>query len=358
MAGLAGGDVSAVAWDLHKERMAVGTEDGSVQVCARETAAWASSTDGKLHRREVATEGSAWQPLCDSWRAHGGCVRQLCWAEPSAGPLLASCGEDGAVCIWEQEAPSRDGQDGARFKEVAKFTPTTDPIVDVKWAPAAPGRDLALAAGSDGGYVYVFEGCSAASDEGGKGAGWWPRRWSLAHLFSPGGGLGGARGHAVTSLSWRPATDDVEPMLAVGTTAGAQVWVHHVSALKWARSTSLALPPGPVTALSWAAPLARRSELLAVAVTTPPGAAVAVVGLEGESGELRATELQRMEHDAAVDGLEWDALGLDFVACLSGGRGLVLWEHDMGGRWRRKERTVDAALLDEMHRAQEAAMVE
>eukprot|EP00957_Ditylum_brightwellii_P158020 12028949-Ditylum_brightwellii.AAC.1 len=82
--------VHDIAFDHYGRRIATCSGDRTVKV-------WDLSDDGEWTFRPGT--GS-------EWSAHRGSVCRLSWAHPEFGQLLATCGTDHAVSVWEEREGS------------------------------------------------------------------------------------------------------------------------------------------------------------------------------------------------------------------------------------------------------------
>jgi nucleoporin SEH1 len=105
------------------------------------------SSDQRIHVHEQAGANGAWV-LNDAWKAHDGSVLRLSWAHPQYGSLIASCGMDRLLKVWEELDAEQRGS-GRRWAERSKLTEARGPVQDVEFAPCHLGLRLASCS-SDG----------------------------------------------------------------------------------------------------------------------------------------------------------------------------------------------------------------
>ena len=82
-------------------------------------------------------------------KVHTDSIWRLSWANPEFGQIIASCSEDGTVCIFEEHESSK-----WRHKATIKVGSKKVAVNDVKFGPLSFGLKIATA--SADGYLRVF----------------------------------------------------------------------------------------------------------------------------------------------------------------------------------------------------------
>lgn len=184
---------------------------------------WSSVAEGRLLSGDCAgavhlwepAEGGRWVVSTDTYSGHGGAsVEDLQWSPNEAG-VFASCGVDGAVCIWDARQ---------RAKPALRAAAHDSDVNVLSWNRMAPAM---LASADD-------EGCF--------------RIWDLRH-FAAGGFVASFNYHsaAVTSIEWAQfdsstlATSSADNSVAVWDLAVERDAEEEVAAMQQAGNN--ALPP-------------------------------------------------------------------------------------------------------------------
>jgi nucleoporin SEH1 len=188
--------IHMVAFDVYGRRMATCSGDRLVRI-------W------------DLTDTGAWI-LGASWQAHRGAVTGVAWAHPEYGSVVASCGADGDVKIWEERGTSstssviannpssqqqQQQQQQVRWNLKASLTEARRSVTCVQFAPRHLG--LKLAVGGADGCVRVYEAVDIMN----------LTQWPLAatlQSFSEGTKLG------CTGLSWCTGRFEPPTLVASG----------------------------------------------------------------------------------------------------------------------------------------------
>ena len=94
------------------------------------------------------TDNGEWS-LVGEWQAHRGSVSMLSWGHPEFGSLIATCGSDHEVKIFEERTNATSA--ASRWTAKAQLTEARKAVSCVEFAPRYWG--LKLATGSADGYV-------------------------------------------------------------------------------------------------------------------------------------------------------------------------------------------------------------
>jgi nucleoporin SEH1 len=126
--------------DFHGHRLATCSSDQRITVHEQQPSGWV---------------------LNDAWKAHDGSVLRLSWAHPQFGSLLASCGMDRVLKVWEEMDSEQKGS-GRKWAERSKLTEARGPVQDVEFAPSHLG--LRLASCSADGFLRIYEALDASNN--------------------------------------------------------------------------------------------------------------------------------------------------------------------------------------------------
>ena len=146
------------AIDYYGKRLATASSDSTVKIVSIGTATAPSQVLATL-------------------TGHYGPVWRVAWAHPKYGTVLASCGYDGRVIVWKEDARGN-------WSQVHVFTDHKSSVNSIAWAPYEVG--LCLACASSDGRISIL---TMRADGG----------WDTSTI---------ERAHPVgaTAISWAPAT--------------------------------------------------------------------------------------------------------------------------------------------------------
>lgn len=300
-----GGTLADCAYSHTGDRMVTCSTSGTVQVLACSSSSPGGPT--LLHSAKVPGEPT-----------------KSCWAPEELGSVVAVATSGGAVHIL------RTGPGGG-WAGGGELACGRGAVRDLAFAPAQHG--LVLAAASEDGGVYLYEGALWASVGGGGGGCSDGPGWTLLARIDA------CEGGPCQCVSWRPFTAGVPPLLLAASARGAKAWCHQQAA--WRECGTLQSPGGePAVALSWAPALGAPHELAAASF----GATVAVFRLAGAPTALSATRAALLRHPRRVWRVEFSEHG-GALGCGVEGAGAALPEvwlfmPDLGGNWRAVSRIV------------------
>ncbi|EPY32393.1 nucleoporin SEH1 [Angomonas deanei] len=217
-----------------------------------------------FHRNLSPGTTGVWEPSC-TISDHSGPVIRLAWCQHREhGPLLATVSADRWICVYRIIISKLEGSSSARavrWTLVRGFE--KDVITDVAFIPPQQYHVLLLSTASLDGSVRLYEVNQPPV---------------CLHLQNDTGGRfrrsKGGRGHSkssdigITSLSWFPGASETTMTLAVGGVSG------RVSLYKYVKDSQVFSPitsfptsvrcSSPVVQLTWAFPVGRMFQLLAV----------------------------------------------------------------------------------------------
>jgi nucleoporin SEH1 len=96
------------------------------------------SSDQKISVLEK--DGDSWL-INDNWKAHDAAILKVSWSHPEYGKVLASCGMDKTVRIWQENSLEKKGN-GRRWAEKCRMVEARAPVQDVQFAPQFLGLKI------------------------------------------------------------------------------------------------------------------------------------------------------------------------------------------------------------------------
>jgi nucleoporin SEH1 len=96
------------------------------------------SSDQKISVLEK--DGDSWS-INDNWKAHDAAILKVSWSHPEYGKVLASCGMDKTVRIWQENSSEKKGN-GRRWVEKCRMVEARGPVQDVQFAPQFLGLKI------------------------------------------------------------------------------------------------------------------------------------------------------------------------------------------------------------------------
>eukprot|EP00955_Chlamydomonas_euryale_P116242 366406-Chlamydomonas_euryale.AAC.5 len=290
-------------------------------------------------------------------------VSHLAWAHPENGPLLAGGTSTGRVLFWEAPRPlsnsaqssmDEDMEDMREWRQSSEMACSKKPVCALSFAPRQLG--LTVAAGCADGSVHMLEADRVLA----------PNSWTHQCKFQA--------GPQCSSLSWRPFSPGVAPLIAVASGRQVDVWQYLQSIMAWqvgmeaphachlsscirvwslnvhvfqnrqymrvcgsgccpvAMQRVAELPSSEtgaeVSCVHWAPTMGRPCELVAAA----RGSAVDIVSLNGDTSSLKTELLTTLQHGEAVWRVEFNMLGT-CLATATEANLVHLWKPDFVGRW-------------------------
>jgi nucleoporin SEH1 len=300
--------VHHVAFDVYGRRMATCSGDRFVRI-------WNLGSDNN------------WE-LSAEFQAHRGAVQHLDWCHAEFGTLVATCGNDYDVKIWEERnstngssSMSGGGKGGNNVWTCkANLTDARRHVTALEFAPRHLG--LQLATTSADGICRIYEAVDLQNLS----------QWPLQGSIQVGGASAAAAdGKIITSLSW--CTSRFEPpTLVLGTSTQSSLWRYNASGSvrQWTLLLSFPKHAGPVLDVAWAPNVGRSFHWIASAENGGP---LRVYTLKrGENNALELTNTQVLSQGGTWK-CQWNITGT--VLATSGDAGMVqLWKSDMEGQWK------------------------
>jgi len=227
LAGGAGDSIHDVAYDHYGKRLATCHSSHVIKV-------WSEVFASQTKETEWSQDG-------DPLEGHKGAVWKVDWAHPEYGQVLASCGQDPQIIIWEE----REDETGLKWHKVASLKDGREQVNGIRFAPKQYG--LCLATCSDDGFIRLFSADDVMNLDS----------WTLTDKFSTTG--------AALSLAWNQSRFDPQ-MMAVGTEKQLQLWVKNETNRRW-ETTCVVNMNNAVHSVSWASNLGRSYHLIAAAMS-------------------------------------------------------------------------------------------
>jgi nucleoporin SEH1 len=249
-----------------------------------------------------ATTGTSWV-VAAQFQAHRGPVTHLSWSHAEFGTLVATCGSDYDVKVWEER--------GQHWVARTNLTDARKPVTRVEFAPRHLG--LQLATTSADGTCRIYEAVDL------QNLSQWPLQGSF-QAFSGGG---------ITCLSW--CTGRFEPpTVVVGGSTHLAIWRYISSSRQWTQLMQFPKHPGPVLDVAWAPNVGRRFHWIAA---TEQGGPLRVYQLNRSGDEeLELTSTQVLPSQGSWK-CQWNVTGT--VLASSGDAGIVqLWKSNPQGEWK------------------------
>ncbi|CBZ52515.1 hypothetical protein NCLIV_023040 [Neospora caninum Liverpool] len=336
------GCLHSVEFDFFATRLATASSDRTIRLWSVSTPPEVSTGANGAH--EVTPKAAT---FLQELRGHEGPVWQVRWAHPSFGNLLASCGYDRRVIIWQQTSPATglQSQHGRVFPAAAQslFAPVytnedhTASVNSIAFCPHELG--LHLAAGSSDGSVSVL---SLSADAVAQGAGMqgglcWSRKAFAAHF------------NGVNSVAWAPFRPDAqggqELLLATGgCDSQVRLWRVDPATQEWQQLHQLTCSDPHTDWVRDVAfqPASASSLLLSSSLLLASCSEDCTVKLwvgEASASSYTWSLLQTLRLHAPVWRVSWSVSGTVLsVAC--GEKDVYLFRETVGGQWEKVSRLV------------------
>jgi nucleoporin SEH1 len=296
--------VMHVAFDMYGRRMATCSGDRFVRV-------WDLSSDNE------------WA-LSGEWQAHRGSVNQLAWAHAEFGPLVATCGSDSDVKIFEERGGETSSKNiGKRWVQMALLPEARRSVACCQFAPRQWG--LKLATGSSDGCVRIYECVDTMN------LSQWPLQATLSAF--PNHPLG------VTCLSWCFGRFE-PPTLVVG---GSHLIVYRYLSNSWKSVLTLdqqsSSSSSHVLDVAWAPNLGRRFHWIAAAhgnelrLYKLVRSSADKNGQQQQQQQLELTSTQTLPSSLTIWRCQWNVTGT-VLACSGDGGVVQLYKCDFNNNWK------------------------
>ena len=140
-----------VAFDYYNEKMAVCSSDRRIRIYKRINNSLLNNIDtGVENDNEVKDKLNNWE-LSTSWEAHDAPVLKIIFSAPEFGSLLASCGYDKRVIIWQEKI--EEGK--SIWISKTKFQDFSENVEDISFCNKTFGLKLAVC--TVNGKIKIYE---------------------------------------------------------------------------------------------------------------------------------------------------------------------------------------------------------
>ena len=254
-----------IQFDFYGNRIATCSGDRTVKIWNLHNGKFSSASeilidsDG-VNEQKSSNESKSVEPM--SIQAHRSAVWRVSWAHPEFGQLLATCGADKNVCIFEEVQTGAmeplgmgtgavNGLEASTtWVEKAKLSEASRSVSVVQFAPAHHG--LMLASGSADGIVRIYEAIDVMDLD----------HWTLKGSIEISGGNIEKNELGVTSISWCNGLFE-PPTLVVGGSSGCVlVYRYSASSNGWDLILQLTSHLKGVLDVAWAPNVGRSYHLI------------------------------------------------------------------------------------------------
>jgi nucleoporin SEH1 len=291
------GDRIVRIWNL---QAGGGTDGGTT--AASGTPSGATSSTAVDGTTSTHPNGTSWV-VAAQFQAHRGSVTHLSWSHAEFGSLVATCGSDYDVKVWEER--------GQHWVTRTNLTDARKPVTRVEFAPRHLG--LQLATTSADGTCRIYEAFDLQNLS----------QWPLQGSFQPFSGGG------ITCLSW--CTGRFEPpTVVVGGSTHLAIWRYSSSSRQWTQLMQFPKHAGPVLDVAWAPNVGRRFHWIAA---TEQGGPLRVYQLNRSGDDQLELTSTRVLPSQGSWKCQWNVTGT--VLASSGDAGIVqLWKSNPQGQWK------------------------
>lgn len=303
--------VHDIAFDYYGERFATCSSDKHIKI-------WTLDDTKSTNK---------WSHV-DISRAHRDSIWRLSWASPEFGQVLASCSEDGSVCVFEEQESALSAQDnGSTSKWVKKIELSNrnskKAVNDVEFANRSLGIKLATA--SADGYIRIYEARDVFN----------LNEWELMleHQVedTQGGKSISSSEHGLTCLAWCDCPFEPAKIAVGGYSKRAVVFaLERNNTLR--EECVLGEHESAVHDIAWAPPMGRSYHLIATACREPK---VYIYTLKrNPDGTLEQSSVQCLisTTNSPVWRIAWNATGTVLATSSEDGT-LSLWRLNFAGTW-------------------------
>ncbi|GLT78121.1 hypothetical protein SLA2020_496670 [Shorea laevis] len=302
------------SWNYCGERLAAGSDDGSVSVFdSREPSSSSLRSSSKFKAHEIG-------------------IVKIVWVPPEYGDAIACICADGALSIWE-EVVEDVGTQLLQWKKCKCFKSSSSKALDVHFG--VTGRSLKMVTACSDGHVKVYELMDPLE----------LKNWQLqAEFQNVIDSVSSFRKASCVSacVSWNPLKgENQESSFVVGFNSNtpqlnsSKVWEFDPAHQRWLPVAELASAGDKgdqVYSVTWAPNIGRPFELIAVA--SQKGIAIWHLGITPDlDGRLSVEKVALLSgHGGEVWQMEWDMSGMTLAT--TGSDGMVrLWQSNLNGVW-------------------------
>mmetsp|Transcript_24116 Transcript_24116/g.33064 ORF Transcript_24116/g.33064 Transcript_24116/m.33064 type:complete len:335 (-) Transcript_24116:88-1092(-) len=297
-----------IAFDFYGKRFATCSSDKHIKI-------W--TIDNSTQSREKQT-AHVWQNI-DISRAHQDSIWRLSWANPEFGEIIASCSEDGTVCIWEEQELSK------WTKKVTLSSSKYVPVRDVKFAPRNMGLQIATA--SADGYLRIYE----AGDMFELSSMWNTVVEFQVEDIMKVDSSGYRSEHGLNCLAWNDSPFEPAKIAVGGYSRRAVVLAMDKNHLK--EECVLGEHHNPIHDIAWAPSMGRSYHLIATASREPTFQIHKLKKREDGSLEyVSPAQYLQCPNQSDVCRVAWNATGT-VLATSSEDETICLWRRNFAGDW-------------------------
>jgi nucleoporin SEH1 len=304
--------VHDIAFDYYGERFATCSSDKHI----------------KIWTLDETKSGNNWSHV-DISRAHRDSIWRLSWANPEFGQVLASCSEDGVICVWEeQEASSTQSLDnGTSGKWVRKvrLSNSKKSVNDVKFSNRSLGIKLATA--SADGYIRIYEAPDVFN----------LNKWDVLLEYqvedtqSSSSASSSTSEHGLTCLAWCDCPFEPAKIAVGGYSRRAVVFtLERNNTLKV--ECVLGEHANAVHDIAWAPSMGRSYHLICTASREPKFYIHTLRRKADGSLELQSVQAMASTSGSNVWRVAWNATGTVLATSSEDGT-LSLWRKNFAGTW-------------------------
>ncbi|KAB1215468.1 Nucleoporin SEH1 [Morella rubra] len=307
---------SCSAWNYCGQRLATGSDDGSLAI---------------FDSRDPASSSSL---TCSSkFRVHEASIVKVVWVPPEYGDAVACIFTDGTIALWEEVVEDSLDAQPLQWKLCKSFKSNTTKVLDIQFGLSL--RSLKMVAAYSDGNVKIYELLDCLE----------LKNWQLQAEFQNVSESVSTFSKALclsASISWNPQRGESQgSSFVLGFNSdtpqlnSSKVWEFDQAHQRWLPVAEMALPGDKgdqVNAVTWAPNIGRPYEVIAVA--TQRGIAIWHLGLDPDpDGRLSAERVALLSsHEGEVWQMEWDMSGMTLAT--TGSDGVVrLWQSNLNGVW-------------------------
>eukprot|EP01035_Chromulina_nebulosa_P034084 gene34084-45694_t len=294
-----------IVFDFYGKRFATSSSDRHIRI-------WSMDKSDKWDHKfiDLPANGTG---------AHQESIWRLSWANPEFGQVIASCSEDGMVCIWEEKEATKWSKKAA-IKIAANSGNKKIPVNDVKFAPHNFGLKIATASGD--GFIRIHEAPDVFD----------LTKWDLLSEYLVDGPDSIRLEHGLTCLAWND--NPFEPAkIAVGGFSRRAVTLTFSDSGMNEECMLGELHGNPVHDIAWAPSMGRSYHLIATASREP---FIRIHKLkkkdDGALEYISPSQVIETPNKSNVCRVAWNSTGT-MLATASEDETLYLWRKNFSGAW-------------------------